>query len=126
MLLLHHLVEQRIAQAVAEGAFDDLPGQGKPLDLDDAPLVPEELRVAHRILRNAGYLPPELADCREITELGALMRCAVSEDDRKRASTRLALLCARLEAAGRPQLAEASVAGGTYAGRIAERLDRLS
>lgn len=126
MLLLQHLVEQRIAQAAAEGAFENLPGQGKPLDLDDAPLVPEELRVAHRILKNAGYLPPEIAELREITELGALMRFATGEDERRRASTRLALLCARLEAAGRRSLAEASAPGSSYASRIADRLERLS
>ena len=39
------------------GAFDDLPGAGKPLDLDDDRLVPEDVRIAYRILRNAGFVP---------------------------------------------------------------------
>lgn len=126
MLLLQHLVEQRIAQAAAEGAFDNLPGQGQPLDLDDAPLVPEALRVAHRILKNAGYLPPEIADRREIAELGALMRYATTDGERRRAGARLALLCTRLEAAGRQGLADASAAGSSYATLVADRLDRVS
>jgi len=56
MLLLHFIAEERIARAVADGELDNLPGQGRPLDLDDEdPLWPEEVRMARRILRNAGF-----------------------------------------------------------------------
>lgn len=34
MSYLDRIVEQKIAAAVARGEFDDLPGAGKPLDLD--------------------------------------------------------------------------------------------
>ena len=54
MTLLDLLAEQRIAAAIDAGEFDDLPGAGKPLDLDDDPLVPDDLRVAWRLLKNAG------------------------------------------------------------------------
>ncbi|MCK7495402.1 MAG: DUF1992 domain-containing protein [Comamonadaceae bacterium] len=60
--LLDALVEQRIARAIAEGAFDDLPGAGKPLILDGDRLIPEDLRVAYRVLKNAGYIPPEIEE----------------------------------------------------------------
>ena len=39
------------AQAVSRGEFDDLPGAGRPLDLDHDPLVPEDLRLAYRMLK---------------------------------------------------------------------------
>lgn len=52
------IVDQKIAEAEAQGAFRNLPGSGKPLQLDDDSLVPEEDRVAFRILKNAGYAPP--------------------------------------------------------------------
>ena len=53
---LQSLAERRIDEAVARGEFDNLPGAGRPLDLDDEdPLWPEEVRMAKRILRNAGY-----------------------------------------------------------------------
>jgi Domain of unknown function (DUF1992) len=55
MLALELLAERKIAEAIERGEFDDLPGAGKPLELEDDPLVPEELRMAYRILRNAGY-----------------------------------------------------------------------
>ncbi len=63
MRLLDALVEQRIAAAAARGEFDDLPGAGAPLSLDDDALVPEEVRVANRILKNAGFVPPQWNSC---------------------------------------------------------------
>ena len=57
---LDFLAERRIAEAVSRGELDDLPGAGRPLELDDDALVPEELRLAHRILKNAGYTPADL------------------------------------------------------------------
>jgi len=60
-MMLDAQVEQRILQAIKYGEFDDLPGSGKPLDLEDDRLIPEELRLAHRILKNAGYVPRDSA-----------------------------------------------------------------
>lgn len=45
---LNELTERRIDEARRQGAFDDLPGSGRPLGLDDDRLVPEDLRVAYR------------------------------------------------------------------------------
>ena len=58
--MLEFIAEQRIAEAIENGDFDNLPGAGKPLELDDDSLVPEELRLAYRILKNAGFVPPEI------------------------------------------------------------------
>lgn len=44
-------------------------GAGKPLVLDDDRLVPEALRVAYRVLKNAGYVPPEVEQLKELREL---------------------------------------------------------
>jgi len=57
---LHLLAERRIEEALARGELDGLPGAGRPLELDDDALVPEELRLAHRILKNAGFTPADL------------------------------------------------------------------
>jgi hypothetical protein len=53
------IVEERIQRARKEGAFKNLSGSGKPLKFDDAN-VPEELRMAYKILKNANFLPPEI------------------------------------------------------------------
>jgi hypothetical protein len=66
MLALDFLAEQKLAEAVSRGEFDDLPGAGRPLDLEEDPLVPQDLRMAFRILKNAGYVPAEyLREMRE-------------------------------------------------------------
>ena len=64
MLALEWIAERRIAEAVSQGELDDLPGTGKPLALDDDALVPGELRMAHRILKNAGLVPREVGEAR--------------------------------------------------------------
>ena len=56
MHALEIIAERKIEEAIARGDFDNLPGAGRPLDLDDEdPLWPEEVRMAKRILKNAGY-----------------------------------------------------------------------
>ena len=57
MLTFELIAERKIAEAAAKGDFDDLPGAGKPLDLEEDPLVAEDQRMANRILRNSGFGP---------------------------------------------------------------------
>jgi hypothetical protein len=100
MHALDLIAEQRIAEAIANGELDDLPGAGRPLDLDDDRMVPQELRMAYRILRNAGLVPPELEARKEAATLRSLVASAVDETERRKALARLALLEMRLEARG--------------------------
>src|SRR5262249_4034100 len=73
LFALDSIAERRILQAIARGDFDDLPGAGRPLALDDDPLVPAETRIAHRILKNAGYVPLEMLERAEIARLEAAL-----------------------------------------------------
>ena len=101
MLMLHLLAEQRIEEAMREGAFDDLPGTGRPLELDDDRWVPQDSRVAFRILKNAGFVPPEIQTRKEIADLNRLLAIVTDDGERDRARARLALLQAMLDNAGR-------------------------
>ena len=60
MFAFELIAERKIEEALARGEFDGLPGEGRPLELDDDALVPEELRMAYRILKNAGFAPQEV------------------------------------------------------------------
>ena len=101
------LVEERIRAAQEAGEFDDLPGAGAPLTFDDDALVPEDLRAAYRLLKNAGFLPPELEAHREIRQLEELLQTI--EDNGKRDDGNRASLLSRINfllgraAAGRPR-----------------------
>jgi hypothetical protein len=99
MLAFELLAERRIEEALARGELDDLPGSGRPLALCDDPLVPEELRLAHRILKNAGFVPAEVLERREIAELERLVldEGAPDAEARARAAKKLALLRTRIE-----------------------------
>ena len=89
MTLIDNLAEARIHQAAQQGEFDNLPGAGKPLVLDDETSVPEELRVGYRLLKNAGYMPPELQINKEIKQAEELLARVRNMDDRDRAGKRL-------------------------------------
>jgi len=97
MWLIDQLAEQRIREAAAQGAFDDLPGAGQPLSLDDDAAVPEELRTAYRLLKNAGYLPPEVQLRRDIGEAEQLLSLAEHAEERANQSRRLRYLMTRLD-----------------------------
>ena len=100
MLILELLAERKIEEAIACGEFDDLPGAGRPLDLDDDPLVPEDLRAAYRILKNAGYVPPEVQTLNQIAELERyIARDDLDADALAKGVRKLALLKTRVEAA---------------------------
>lgn len=50
------VAERKIQEAMDEGAFDNLPGMGRPLELDDLSHLPPDMRMAYTILKNSGYL----------------------------------------------------------------------
>ena len=78
------IAERRIQEAIERGEFDDLPGKGKPLDLgDDDRTVPAELRMAYRILKNAGLLPPDVELHKEILRLTDLLDSIHDEEGRR-------------------------------------------
>ncbi len=93
------IVEERIRQAQKEGAFDDLPGAHKPLKFDDMN-VPEPYRLAYKILKNSGFLPPEvelkkkIAGCQDL--IGSL---EPDSEERKHLHKKLNYLLTRLETA---------------------------
>lgn len=60
MTLVDQIAEARIEQAIARGELDNLAGRGKPLQLDDDSMIPAEFRMAYRILKNSGMVPPEI------------------------------------------------------------------
>ena len=76
------IAEQRILEAIKNGEFDNLEGKGKPLDLRDEPWIPEDLRMAYRILKNSGYIPAELELRNEIINLRQLINTIDDNQER--------------------------------------------
>lgn len=59
-------VEDVLRKAIEEGKFDDLPGKGRPLELEENPHEDPAWRLAYHILRNAGYLLPWIEALRQV------------------------------------------------------------
>ncbi|KAF7599717.1 MAG: hypothetical protein CGU28_04800 [Candidatus Dactylopiibacterium carminicum] len=106
MLLLDLLAEQNIERALAEGVFEHLEGAGRPLPDEDLSFVPADQRAAYRVLRNSGYLPPELEKHREAVALASQLTSLASTDaGRASLLARLTRINLWLAEAGKPQLA---------------------
>ncbi len=116
MDIVDQIVERKIAEAVERGDFDDLPGAGRPLEIEEDLL----LRVAYRLLKNAGYVPDEVKLFAEIRSAEQLLMQASAEEGRVAATARLRVLLERL-GSGRamPMQAQAE-----YFERLVERLGR--
>lgn len=123
MVLSEAQVEAKLADAARRGEFDDLPGAGGPLELDDDRDVPEELRMAFRVMKNAGYVPEAVRLRGEIASAEALLLAADDVAARDRAARRLRVLLDRLNQAGG---GHGLMSESGYFRQLCERLDGSS
>jgi hypothetical protein len=64
-----NIVEDRIREAMAQGQFENLPGAGQPLNLEEYFRTPEDVRMAYSILASANCVPAEVELLNEISRL---------------------------------------------------------
>jgi hypothetical protein len=96
MFFSHLIAERKIQEALRNGEFDDLPGKGEPLRLEDESGIPEELRLAYKILKNADCLPPELELKKEINNLGEMIQGIEDLNEKYRQMKRLNFMIMKL------------------------------
>lgn len=87
--MFSRIAEEKIAEAVARGDLDNLPGAGKPLVIEDLSMVPEDLRMSYKLLKNAGVLPEELQLQKECVQLRDLLHACRSEGEKSEVSRKL-------------------------------------
>jgi hypothetical protein len=124
MNAIERIAEQHIREALERGELTNLSGAGKPLDLNDDVDVPPELRAAYRILKNSGFVPPEVELRRDIANAEQLVARALTSADRKSANQRLEFLLVKL-AAARGGTRDAHVEAAYYE-QLAEKLQSRS
>ena len=93
---LERLAEERIRDAIQRGEFDNLPGRGKPLNLEDDRHIPDDLRLAYKVLKNAACLPPELELKKEISKAEELLSSMEDEGQKYRQLQKLNFLIMKL------------------------------
>jgi hypothetical protein len=89
MDFFERVAENRILEALEAGLFDNLPGKGKPLLLEDESHIPPDLRMAYKIMKNADCLPPELEVRKEIVRLQDLVASMPDEAEKLKQMRRL-------------------------------------
>jgi hypothetical protein len=104
LTILHLLAEEKIQEALRQGEFDNLEGAGKPLVFEDDSNVPEDLRMAYKMLRNAGCLPPDLQSEKEINTAMELLAGMEDEAERHRQIQKLNYLVMSLNARRRTRI----------------------
>ena len=83
------IVESIIQEAMARGEFENLPGQGKPIDLMEYFNTPEDVRVAQAMLKSAGMVPVEIDLLHEIAALKELKYFAKDDNEKNKIHKRL-------------------------------------
>lgn len=92
------IVEERIKIAQYKGKFENLPGAGKPLVFPDDQHIPEDLRLAYKILKNADCVPPEIEMRKEIRRTEDLLADMKDTAERYRALKKLNFMIMKLNA----------------------------
>lgn len=92
------IAERRIEESLRRGEFDDLEGKGRKIVFEDDSMIPEDLRMAYKILKNAGYIPPELVEEKELVTAMDLLEAATDEQERYRQMQKLNFLVMKMNA----------------------------
>jgi len=121
MNFFERIAENRILEAMEAGEFDNLEGMGQPLNLEDDPHIPLELRMAYKILKNAHCLPPELELRKEVVTLQDLVASMEDEAEKLKQMRRLNFLMMKLSMI-RPVSAQV-LEHDLYTPKILERLE---
>ena len=120
--LIERLAEQRILEAQRNGEFDNLAGKGKPLEIEDLSALPEDLRMAYHVLKNAHVLPPEAELLKDIHILEDLLKHIEDEGERKSLAKSLQWKIIRLDILKRRSLDLGTVR--SYSRKILGKLSR--
>ena len=114
------IAENRILEAMEAGVFDNLPGHGKPLRLEDESHIPPDLRMVYKVMKMADCLPPEVETRKEIARLQDLVASLLDEAEKLTQMRRLNFLMMKLSMMRKvsPLLEEHEV----YTPRVLERL----
>ena len=114
------IVEERIRKAQKKGEFDNLQNAGQPLALEEDRHIPEELRLAFKILKNADCLPPEIEIKKEIQKTEDLLSHMADAAEKYRTLKKLNFLIMKLNTI-RNSSAEFDVPQ-QYEGKLADRI----
>ena len=92
------IAERKMSEAIRKGLLDNQEWRNRPLPVTNDSLVPDELRLAYKILKNGGYLPPEIEAKKEIERIEDLLVTCDDEYTRVKQIKKLHYLMFKLNA----------------------------
>ena len=123
MDILATIAERKISEAMERGELDNLAGKGQPLAMDEnLSGVPAELRMAYKVLKNAGFVPPEVELRKEVVSLRELLGQLEDDEERRILRRRLDYKLLKLNMLRRRPLDLEEFP--EYRDRVIDRLDR--
>ncbi len=117
---LTRIAERKISQAIDEGKLTFDKWKDKPLVLEDDRFVPDDLKMAYKILKNAGYLPPEIEERKEIQRIEDLIASTEDEHVRLKQMKKLHLLLMKVDA--RRKIPTTIMSQDDYYCKVVERI----
>jgi DnaJ homologue, subfamily C, member 28, conserved domain len=90
------IAERKISEAIQQGQLNIESWRNRPLPMTSDHMIPEELRMAYKVLKNAGYLPPEIETKKEIQQLEDLLSACEDEQTRVKQIKKLNCLMLKL------------------------------
>lgn len=115
------LVEQRIQAAQRDGDFEDLPGSGRPIEFEDDSNIPEDLRLAYKMLKNADFTPPEIEIKKQILQTEDLLGGMRDGREKYKAIKKINYLIMKLNCLRRTPI---NLEEPQYSGQIIDRLSK--
>ncbi len=77
------LITEQLDEAMAKGAFDNLPGTGRPLRLSEHPNEPADMRMANKLLKDNDLTPAWIGERKKLlAEVEALRATIQRQWDR--------------------------------------------
>ena len=77
-------IDEHIRKAMQDGQFSDLPGKGKPLQMEDNPFADPDWRLAHHMLKSSGFTLPWIEKRQEIFAQLEAARSALTDSWQRR------------------------------------------
>ncbi|WP_457577759.1 DnaJ family domain-containing protein [Desulfomarina sp.] len=92
------IAEQKIQEALKNGDLTVGKWKNRPLPMEDDSQIPDDLKMAYKILKNSGYLPPEIEERKEVKRLEELIAATEDEHIRLKQMKKLSVLLMKIDA----------------------------
>ncbi|MGA9997259.1 MAG: DUF1992 domain-containing protein [Pyrinomonadaceae bacterium] len=83
------MIEQMIREAMERGEFDNLKGEGEPVDLNTYFAAPEDWRIGFSLMKNAGVVPEEMELLKEVNAMKQELSVCKDEEERRKLKKRI-------------------------------------